>query len=206
MIFAGTNTAVSPRRGIMQFDIADNVPAGATITSVQLNMVLAQVAGSGMGGGGGNFTIGLYDASEDWGEGTQSMGSGQGGAAGTGDATWNARHYASTSPTLWSNPGGDFSGTASQTASVGTSVGSTYSWTTDTAMVADVQKWLDTPSSNFGWFLVNTDETDEQTFRAFDARETTSPPQLVINYTAVPEPSAILSGLALCCLLPWRRK
>jgi hypothetical protein len=205
LVFAGTNSAVSPRRGIIEFDIADNIPPGATITSVQLNMVLGQVAGSGMGSGGGTPTIGLYDVSESWGEGTQSTGSGQGGPAETGDATWNDRFFSATSPTAWTTAGGDFSGSASQTAAVGTSVGTTYSWTTDTAMVADVQTWLDSPSKNFGWFMVNSDETDEQTFRAFDTRETSSPEQLVINYTAVPEPTMFFSAACLISLLRRRR-
>jgi len=33
-IFAGTNGMNSPRRGLMDFDIASDVPAGATITNV----------------------------------------------------------------------------------------------------------------------------------------------------------------------------
>jgi hypothetical protein len=36
----------SPRRGLIRFDIAGNIPAGATITGVQLTLFLGQVAGT----------------------------------------------------------------------------------------------------------------------------------------------------------------
>ncbi len=61
-LFAGTDGDVSPRHALIAFDIADNIPAGATITDVQLTLFLGQVAGSGMGGGGGNSTIELHRA------------------------------------------------------------------------------------------------------------------------------------------------
>src|SRR5262245_48372919 len=56
VLFAGTNGMNSPRRGLLGFDIAGNVPAGATITSVQLTLFLGLVAGSGGGGGAGDST------------------------------------------------------------------------------------------------------------------------------------------------------
>src|SRR5215471_1901012 len=59
-LFAGTNGTSSPRRALIDFDIAGSgIPSGATIQSVQLTLVLGQVAGSGGGGGGGGPTIDL---------------------------------------------------------------------------------------------------------------------------------------------------
>ena len=82
-MFSGTNGMTSPRRGLIEFNVAAKVPAGATIMSVQLVLFLGQVAGSGGGGGGGGGTsIGLHDVSEAWGEGT--AGSGNTGIGGTG--------------------------------------------------------------------------------------------------------------------------
>ena len=43
-IFSGTNGNGSPRRGLLAFDIAANVPAGATITGAQLSMYLGNTA------------------------------------------------------------------------------------------------------------------------------------------------------------------
>ena len=75
-------------------------------------------------------------------------------------------------------------------------------------MVADVQGWVNSPSSNFGW-LLKGDESVSGTFRAFWSKEAdlmgngAYEPRLVINYTSVPEPSS----LVLCAegLLPCRR-
>ena len=209
--YSGTNTAISPRRGLVSFDIASNVPAGATITSVDLTLTLSAVAGSGMGSGSGSPTIELHDLTKDWGEGTVSAGSGQGAAAGSGDATWNSSMNGSAS---WTNPGGDFSPTASATLSiVGTTLDVSYTWLSTPQLKADVQGWLDHPATNFGWLLLNTSESVAQTFRAFYSREATTAgfrPMLVVNYT-VPEPStfallAFGSTLALARCLRRRDK
>jgi hypothetical protein len=74
--------------------------------------------------------------------------------------------------------------------------------------VADVQGWVNNPSTNDGWELINADEHDATTFDAFFSREATSAagvtnpatqlPSLVVNFTSVPEPaSAALVGAAL---------
>src|SRR5262245_15685075 len=45
-LFAGNNGTNSPRRGLIDFDIAGSIPAGSTINNVQLTLFLAQVAGT----------------------------------------------------------------------------------------------------------------------------------------------------------------
>ena len=194
-LFAGTNGMASPRRGLIAFDIVDNVPAGATITEVQLTLFLGQVGGSGGGGSGGTATIDLHRLLADWGEGTVQkqtppndsfVGLGQGAAANVGDATWNARFF---STTLWNTPGGDFASATSATASVGTMLNTATVWGSTASLVSDVQQWLATPAVNFGWALVNADETTAMTFRAFytrDAATATLHPQLQITYTEAP--------------------
>jgi hypothetical protein len=197
-LFAGTNGTSSPRRGLIAFDVAGSVPAGATIDTAQLTLYLAQVAGAGGGGPGGSdtSTIDLHRLSADWGEGvTQKQvppndtvgGQGQGDPANDGDATWNARFYSATTPTLWNTPGGDFSATSSASLTIGgTTTGVPYTWSSTAGLVSDVQSWLNTPSSNFGWILVNTDETSIRTFRAFFTREAATAayhPQLQITYS-----------------------
>src|SRR5579863_7995017 len=214
VMFAGTNgsTTPSPRRALLEFDIAGSVPAGSTIQSVQLTLYLAQVAGSGAGAGGGtsSASISLFRLSDDWGEGTAgntstgTIGVGNGFAAATGDATWNARLYSSTAPTPWTAAGGDFSDTASAAlTSTDTTLNDPYVWTSTPALVADVQAWLRSPSSNFGWLL----EINGQTFRAFWTREASRTsadsqfvPQLEVTY-AVPEPGVGLMCCALAVLL-----
>lgn len=123
--------------------------------------------------------------------------------------TWNDRFFGSNPATPWTTPGGDFVGTASASEVVnGTTIPSPYSWGSTAAMVADVQGWLDDPSTNFGWILKNEDEADATDFRAFLSREAADHnPQLVVTFTPVPEPSTIILSLtALSTLLVARRQ
>lgn len=200
--FAGTDGNSSPHRALLSFSL-NGIPAGATITSVQLTLTLAQVAGSG-GGGGGQIahtaTIGLYDLTSNWGEGTVESdafgigGTGQGGPANPGDATWNAAFYQQTS---WATSGGDHASTASASLFMdNNTAGTVYTYPSTPQLVADVQGWLNNPASNFGWELINADETSQRTFFAFYSREwgtfnggqVSQEPSLGVTFT-VPEPA-----------------
>ncbi|MDZ7957474.1 MAG: PEP-CTERM sorting domain-containing protein [Aulosira sp. DedQUE10] len=210
-MFAGNNGSNSTRRALTYFDIAGNLPTGASITDVQLTLFLGQVAGSGGTPGNGDLTprnISLFRVSNSWGEGTSGPvppsptigGTGQGFAANPGDATWNARFYDPVNPVLWGTPGGDFAANPSATITVGRIFNESYTWGSTAAMVADVQEWLDNPSENFGWLLQNESENAIQSFRAFWTSNATNPtfrPQLQITYAEpVPEPSTSLGALA----------
>src|SRR5262245_20500127 len=70
-MFAGTDGVPSILRGLIRFNIAGAVPAGSTITDVQLTLNLGLVAGSGGMPDTTPRTISLYHATSDWGEGTQ---------------------------------------------------------------------------------------------------------------------------------------
>jgi hypothetical protein len=204
-IFAGTNGMGSPRRGLLEFDVAAGVPAGATITAVELRMYLGNAPNNNP------QTIGLNRRTADWGEGTAGSsttaigGSGSGFAAGPGDATWNQRMNGSAN---WSNPGatGDFNAVASGSATVTGPVETGFSWLSTAALVADVQSWLDSPATNFGWALINGNEASAGTVKAFYSRSAAQNasggsldeafrPMLTITY--IPEPStAVLLVLA----------
>jgi hypothetical protein len=213
-IFAGTNAQSSPRRGLIQFDIASSIPAGSTINSVQLTLFLNQIGSAATS----SPTIRLYHLANDWGEGIAGnsingvSGIGQGFAAGEGDATWNARHFSATTPTLWNSAGGDFAATGTAAlAIVGTTLNTPYTWGSTTALVADVQSWLNNPSSNFGWILKSDDELTASSVRGFWTREAARTgqgafvPQLQVAYTAVPEPSTTIFLLAASLLRLKRR-
>jgi hypothetical protein len=197
-MFAGENGMSSPRRALLDFDVAGSVPAGSTIESVQLTLVLQGVAGTDST----PRTISLHPLLANWGEGTTGAGLGGGGTgqgfpANPGDATWSQNSFGSSA---WTNAGGDFSAAASASAVVSQSLNSPYLWGSTAAMVSDVQNWLDSPGSNFGWILTG-DEADAQSFRQFYTREETNAafrPELVIDFTpaSVPEPSTlVLAGI-----------
>jgi hypothetical protein len=172
--FAGENAMGELRRGVLAFDVAGIIPAGSTITAVSLTMNMSMTPA-------GAETIELHKLLADWGEGTSHapQGEGDGAPATPNDATWRHRFFDSI---FWTTEGGDFSATVSASQSV--DVTGQYTWSS-TQMVADVQAWLDDPSTNFGW-LVLGNETAIATAKRFDTRESASPPLLTIEYIAAP--------------------
>src|SRR5438034_2532406 len=188
--FAGKTDQAEIRRGVLAFDIAGRIPAGSTITSASLSMNMSRTLLNTA------RTIELHKLLADWGEGTSdaSGNEGQGTAATTNDATWRHRFY---NTIFWTTPGGDFSGTVSASQSVG-AIG-LYVWSS-TQMVADVQSWLDNPTTNFGWLMLGNESTSDTTKR-FDTRESTIPPVLTIDYTAsTPTPTPTPGPITLTAL------
>ncbi|MBW2579670.1 MAG: DNRLRE domain-containing protein [Deltaproteobacteria bacterium] len=170
----GSTGSGDNRRGVIAFDIADTIPSGSLIDSVSLTLRMSRTQI-------GNRTISLHRLLAAWGEGTSvaSGEEGQGATALPGDTTW--LHTFSPSE-FWSNPGGDFAGTASASISVGGVA--FYTWGSTSEMVADVQMWLDDPESNFGWILIGPENS--QSSKRFDSRENGTSdfrPVLEINYT-----------------------
>ncbi|NNE08813.1 MAG: multicopper oxidase domain-containing protein, partial [Gemmatimonadetes bacterium] len=174
--FAGNTKDPNKRRALIAFDIAANIPAGATIDSVRLTLRMSRTQA-------GTENISLHRALSNWGEaGSHADGEeGKGAPADTNDATWN---YAFWPGTLWSTSGGDFSGTASATTPVGNN--GYYDWMS-VAMTADVQSWLDTPGTNYGWFVIGP-ETGTERAKRFDSRTNSNVsrrPELEVWYTPV---------------------
>ena len=134
--FAGSTGTSSLQRGVIAFDIAGNIPAGSTISTVTLRLHMSRT----------NFiaapeTIELHRLLADWGEATSDAAGEEGGGAAAiaGDATWLHRFFNTDN---WATPGGNFSATVSGVQTVG--VIGDYTWTS-TQMVQDVQAWLDNP-------------------------------------------------------------
>ena len=225
-IFAGTNGANSPRRGLISFDLT-NIPAGATITNVQLTLTLGQVAGTPPSAA----TIGLFDLTRAWGEGTAASGasgisgSGQGSPAIGNDATWNAAFFPGT---VWTNPdstpapGGAHATAASASLTLSTSpLDTSLTWLSTPQLVADVQGWVNNSSTNFGWELINANEVSANSVCGFYSREWSTStfgtgtshagdvPALQVIYT-VPEPASVslaaIAALSLLLARPLRRR
>ena len=159
-LFAGQ--AGSIRRGLVAFDIAAAVPAGATIQSVKLTLHCSRTPFMAP-----SIAVALHRVLANWGEGASDAGDpgGTGTSAAPGDATWIHTFFPGS---LWANSGGDFAVAASGSQSVG-GVAS-YEWGSTAAMVADVQTWLDTPAVNSGWILIG-EEGGVPNARRFDTKE-----------------------------------
>lgn len=171
------------RRGVIEFDIAGNVPAGSTINSVTLRMYCSRTTS-------GSRRIELHRLLQEWGEGTSQTGDettgggGGGGGATTGDATWLHRYY---NDVFWTTTGGDFSAVNSGDTMVN-QIGH-YNWSA-AGMRADVQGWLDDPESNHGWLMLGM-ENGSRTAKRFNTHEAVTPgtqPQLTIDFTPPPSP------------------
>ena len=174
-LFAGRTGQLSDsiRRAIIHFDIAGNVPAGATISAVTLRLNMSRTAS-------GAKSVGLHLAAGDWGEGASvaPSGEGVGAAAMAGDATWLHTFF---NTQTWTTPGGDMTGGARATTSV-SGIG-VYSWS-GSNLVTDVQNWLISPAANHGWFLLS-DESTSATAKRFDSREHATPanrPELIVTF------------------------
>ena len=161
-IFAGSNNGGFIRRAFIAFDVGKQVPAEAIIVSATLNLHMSRTRGP-------EQVIEVHRLLRDWGEGASDASTvketeGQGAPAQQGDATWIHRIFDTKE---WEVPGGDFSGTASASASVG-DVGD-YTWTSE-QLTADVQTWVDEPSTNFGWVLIGTEDS-RKTAKRFDSKD-----------------------------------
>jgi hypothetical protein len=203
-LYSGRITLTFIRRALLRFDVAGSVPAGATITDVQLSLVLTQARGNPV-------DVYLFRNTAAWGEGTSNAGlpGGSGAQATAGDATWTMRAWPATP---WLAPGGDTAALPSAKIPVQVTL-QTYTFGSTPEMLADVQGWYDQPGTNSGWQVRNDELQAAPSARRWGSRESANPaeqPVLTITYTppvVVPPPPAAavkdvpaLSGRALAAL------
>lgn len=96
-VAAGSVSNGTRTRALLRFDIAANVPAGATITNVALRLQVTRV----IMGGGVHSSFDLRRTLTPWNEGAQT--GNLGAPAGPGEATWNHRRAPDVP---WNAPGG----------------------------------------------------------------------------------------------------
>lgn len=160
-LFSGRTLDGELRRALIAFDVAAALPAGATITAVQLQLNVSRIREI-------PDTASLHRVTRDWGEGASvstERGGGTGVPAESGDATW-AHTFFDTA--TWTTPGGDFDPQPSASIAIGGT--GLMVWGSTAQMVADVQGWLDAPETDFGW-IVLTAETNDGGAKRFDSRE-----------------------------------
>jgi hypothetical protein len=95
--------------------------------------------------------------------------------------------------------------------------GTVFTYPSTSQAVSDVQGWLDHPATNFGWELINVDETSQRTFFAFYSREwhrftggnASQEPMLQVTFTPpapVPLPAVASWGTLVAVGLVCSRK
>jgi len=195
-LFAGTNGSAGGSRimrSVVAFDLSA-IPDAARVDSVELLLeAITPMFRSS--------TVQVHRLTRDWGEGSSSAPSGEGGGAAStaGDATWIHTFYAGST---WTSPGGDFDPAFSDSLAVS---GNGSLGFDGAQLTGDVQGWLDDPSSNFGWlFKLDVESALALRFGSFQG---SSGPRLHVEYTLVPEPAtALLLGLGLSALCASRRQ
>ncbi len=176
-LFMGITADGFARRALLRFDIAGNVPAGATITDATLSFQVNREPS----GGAPDGLASLYRSQAPWGEeGSDAAGDeGMGAPAEPGDATWVFRTF---NTVRWVTPGGELVQPVVDTELIsGLGV---YQFD-GPELVTELQDMLEVPATNFG-FIVVGDETGDRTARRFASRENPNAserPQLTIEYT-----------------------
>lgn len=175
------------RRALIAFDLG-SIPAGATVQTAQVKLNLNKTGPNASG-----TSLALHKLSQTWGEGTSAnpLGQGYGAPATVGDATWTRRFYNTSS---WTTAGGSFSTPASATIPM---PGLTLAtWGPNAQLAADVQSWLNTPSSNAGWILIGSEVTEGSACRFDSGEQGSLLPTLALTYLAAPPPTRFETWLA----------
>ncbi|HXT39896.1 MAG TPA: DNRLRE domain-containing protein [Candidatus Angelobacter sp.] len=185
-LICGTTASGFRNRAVLKFDIAEQIPPGAVVTSATLTLTVVKVNPFTPV----SATFELHRLLQPWGEGT-GTGFNRGLGATNGEATWDARAFPND---LWSSPGAavdtDYAATVSSSALIDGPGG--YPLPSTSALIADVQSWLDDTNSNLGWILVCTDEATPFTSHRLSSRESASgAPSLLIEYTPAQSPLQI---------------
>ncbi len=234
------------QRGLIRFDFqAEGLPAGVSIQDVSLELYVVDVPKRAKRANP-FWLVAIEGLDQPWGEADTPK-----GAAQKGDATWyhtqfnpddpsaadshldacgQLKPFAAAAPGFWPQKEGylgheRLTGSEPFVApglafSVGTSVGFTI-WSSS-GMVADVQRWADDPSTNFGWMIVgeewiepypgNDDPSSKRDFASCEKTDIINGqpayPRLTITYTVVPEPGCAVLWASALALLPlwWRRR
>lgn len=165
------------QRGLLAFNVADGVPAGATVVSASVGLSLVQASALG-----GASIHSLHRVTSDWGEGTSNSGGGTGAAPTSGDATWLHTFF---SDQFWTDAGGDVASDASSSQTVDLLLG-TYTWGSTPQLIADVQSMLDDPAGDYGWLLLGDElmPNSAKKFGSSDAVDAELHPTLTIEFMA----------------------
>lgn len=165
----GTMAGLAKNRALFKFDPGVSIPPGASIDSVRFTLTVTQVPSTPAAS---RFELRRILRAWD-----------------VHQATWTLR----LSPNIsWGALGGqvntDYTEVVSASAVLDEEVGS-YLFASTAAASADVQSWLDDPSTNFGWILMTSQETMAYTARRIASADSPADrPQLEVDYTLPPAP------------------
>ena len=195
MGMTGPNDEVNLRRALVEFDLS-TLPSNATVSSVTVTFAINKAPSDEGDGQPSPGTAHLHLLNGEWGEGASnaSGGEGAGDGAESGDATWLHTFWDTDT---WSAPGWDFALLVSASAPFGTSDTESMLFASTPQLLADVQGWIDDPTSNHGWVLIG-DESNQRNARRMASREHASqvPPTLNVQYSVPITNNFVLTQIA----------
>jgi hypothetical protein len=184
-LFAGRTNQTTDllRRAVLAFNVTGHIPPGSVIHSASLALTVPDLV---LPRPDAVFTV--RPLLSDWGQGFSDIRGDEsdGAPSADGDATWIHTFFPDQ---FWVVPGGDFGHFASASVLVGG--GGTYTWD---GLACDVQGWVDSPESNFGWILIG-DESTLASVRRFASAEypfASKRPVLTVDYTPPAEAPLML--------------
>ncbi|MGZ4987863.1 MAG: DNRLRE domain-containing protein [Limisphaerales bacterium] len=167
---AGMNSHGSPMRAMFKFDLSQ-IPANATVTSV--SVTVTEIKESSLS----STDYELHRVLQSW---VQT------------ETTWNNRTAAATWNSAGLESGTDYTSPASGTITAALGAFGPNTFASTVSLVADVQAWIDAPSSNNGWLFKAATESGQNgrrwgsTFTAqFGAGDAAT---LSVTYTASTPP------------------
>jgi hypothetical protein len=164
------------RRALMRFDLS-SIPASARVTAVSLRVNQTRAVEQSEG----DF-VAFHRVTRTWGEGVSNSPLGSGAPAEPGDASWTFVNFPTTQ---WTTAGGDFAEPPSYAQASPRALG--FITFAGAGLTADVQGWIASPATNFGWIL-RGEEVVNGGARRFNTRETSNTnnrPRLTVTYTLV---------------------
>jgi hypothetical protein len=191
LLGAGANRVAQSFRTLLRFDVT-GIPSNATVTAVSLDISIVQVP---FPPAASEFL--LHRFLVPWVEGTGVGFNEQGAPALPGETTWNSQFHGSA---RWSTPGTaptvHYASAASTSVAIGQDFG-VHTFQSTSALVADVQAWVNGNAANHGWIIIGSLEDTPSTARRFASREdATQAPRLIVEYTMEMDPTPNITSAA----------
>jgi hypothetical protein len=187
-VFTGTDGHGGIMRGLVQFVMPPGLQGRVVVTGAELTMTVQAL---GDGSAGTAAIESLRALTEPWvqgnglGDAPSSFTVGQPCGGSIAGATWTEPNCPTSAP--WTTAGGTVASAVSgQADTTGLSIGTRVSWASSSnpAMTADVQGWIDNPGSNHGWRISSSTEgATAQAQRFFSNEAGTTGPRLQISYS-----------------------
>ena len=183
--FTGMNGENGVMRALIRCDLPAAINERTTVTQVTLTLKAAGLGPTGTSAGTA-ATETLKAITQPWGEGdkagTTTTTYTVGQPCTTGEATWNQNECSIAS---WTTAGGTVAAPVSASANTPATDGATVTFTSSSGgMVTDVQSWIATPASNYGWRMSSTTEiVAGQAQRFYSSEAGTGQPNLAMLYT-----------------------